>query len=254
MANSLSWMSPPFYAATLFDRVTGINRGGNLGTIANSQLGLFSFWLKMNPLSDDAAEYSIIQYSTGPSALVQISRNPSSVGSIFISCLNSSAVEIINFASNNNLFLATSGWNHVMITYDLGNAANKDFFVNGVSQLGTVLRFTNGANDATHQVDYKEASGYDWYISTQLTTPIKYLWGSLCEFYFQVPATYFTDTTKFRSAAGHPISLGSDGSTPTGVQPFIYLRNYYDTWTTNLGSGGNFTTAAGALQYDPNIP
>lgn len=251
MANALAWMSPPFYAATLFDRVTTINTTGTLGTIADSQLGLFSFWLKMNLLSDDGAIYDIFSYGQPGNDTVRIVRTTG--GKINVNCKNNVSAEIVNCDSNPNLFLASSGWNHVMVTFDLSASANKDIFVNGVSQLGTVNTFLFGPNDATHRVFYSTSAGYNWYISTLLGANVP-LWGSLCEFYFQVPATYFTDTTKFRSAAGHPISLGANGSTPTGVQPFVYLRNYYDTWGTNLGSGGNFATSLGALQYDPNIP
>jgi hypothetical protein len=46
---------------------------------------------------------------------------------------------------------------------------------------------------------------------------------------------------KFISAAGKPVSLGANGSTPTGSQPIIYLANPTATWQDNLGAGGNFT-------------
>lgn len=40
---------------------------------------------------------------------------------------------------------------------------------------------------------------------------------------------------------GNPVDLGSDGSTPTGTAPIIFLNNPVATWQNNLGSGGNFT-------------
>ena len=45
---------------------------------------------------------------------------------------------------------------------------------------------------------------------------------------------------KFFDAFGYPVDLGSDGSTPTGTQPLIYLNKGFHSGT-NLGSGGNFT-------------
>jgi len=45
---------------------------------------------------------------------------------------------------------------------------------------------------------------------------------------------------KFISAEDKPVDLGSDGSTPTGTAPLIFLSNPTATWQNNLGSGGNF--------------
>lgn len=49
----------------------------------------------------------------------------------------------------------------------------------------------------------------------------------------------------FYSATGKPVDLGSDGSTPTGSQPIIYLSvrpgDVAADFATNRGSGGNFT-------------
>jgi len=58
---------------------------------------------------------------------------------------------------------------------------------------------------------------------------------------------------KFRSAGGKPVSLGSDGSTPTGTAPTVYLKNPFGTFQNNLGGGGNFTVT-GTLADDASIP
>lgn len=46
---------------------------------------------------------------------------------------------------------------------------------------------------------------------------------------------------KFISSLKKPVSLGSDGSAPTGVAPLIYLKNPAATVNLNAGTGGNFT-------------
>ena len=43
------------------------------------------------------------------------------------------------------------------------------------------------------------------------------------------------------SRNGRPVSLGSDGSKPTGTAPPIYLKGPASTWGVNSGTGGNFT-------------
>lgn len=47
--------------------------------------------------------------------------------------------------------------------------------------------------------------------------------------------------------SGKPVSLGADGSLPTGTQPVIYLRNPYDSWEQSEGSLGNFAVNGTAL-------
>jgi hypothetical protein len=46
---------------------------------------------------------------------------------------------------------------------------------------------------------------------------------------------------KFLGADGRPMSLGSDGSTPTGVAPAVYFDGDADTFGTNRGTGGAFS-------------
>lgn len=50
---------------------------------------------------------------------------------------------------------------------------------------------------------------------------------------------------KFVDGSSNPISLGADGSTPTGSQPVIYLHipsgGAPNNFATNLGDGGGFT-------------
>jgi hypothetical protein len=45
---------------------------------------------------------------------------------------------------------------------------------------------------------------------------------------------------KFFDALGYPVDLGSDGSTPTGNLPLIYMNNDFHLGT-NSGGGGNFS-------------
>jgi len=49
-----------------------------------------------------------------------------------------------------------------------------------------------------------------------------------------------TNRAKFVSG-GSPVDLGTNGATPTGNQPILFLNNAYGTFQNNLGYGGNFT-------------
>jgi hypothetical protein len=46
---------------------------------------------------------------------------------------------------------------------------------------------------------------------------------------------------KFFSAAGKPVALGADGSTPTGTAPRIFFSGDNSSFATNKGTGGSFT-------------
>lgn len=58
-------------------------------------------------------------------------------------------------------------------------------------------------------------------------------------------------------SAGKPVDLGSDGSTPTGTAPAIFLRRApsaaASTFATNLGTGGDFDIT-GTLTIAPSSP
>ena len=57
--------------------------------------------------------------------------------------------------------------------------------------------------------------------------------------------TSATNVQKFRDTAGRAVSLGSDGSIPTGTAPVIYLKDPALSWETNSSGNGNFTRVGG---------
>ena len=69
--------------------------------------------------------------------------------------------------------------------------------------------------------------------------------GSIAELWF-APGVYIDlsveeNRRKFITDALRPANLGSDGSTPTGSAPLIYLSGATSSWHTNKGTGGGFT-------------
>ena len=97
-------------------------------------------------------------------------------------------------------------------------------------------------------VDTKSDDTINWaYTSWQFNTTaaVKY-----CEWYLTneyLDLSIEANRLKFRSAAGKPVDLGTDGSTPTGTAPFMYMRNPYDSFDTNNGSGGGWFSLTGTL-------
>ena len=58
---------------------------------------------------------------------------------------------------------------------------------------------------------------------------------------------------KFINADLTPVDLGANGQTPTGTSPTIYMTGTPTEFLNNLGTGGNFSVAQGAL-VDVNPP
>lgn len=71
--------------------------------------------------------------------------------------------------------------------------------------------------------------------------------GDMAELYF-APGQYLdfsveANRRKFITWSGVPEDLGSDGSTPTGAAPAIYMSGDSSNFATNQGSGGAFTVS-----------
>ena len=83
--------------------------------------------------------------------------------------------------------------------------------------------------------------------------------GEAAECYFSneyLDISQESNRRKFIDASGDPVSLGADGSTPTGTQPWIYFSGEAADWndgTAQKGSGGNFTMT-GAVTDSTNEP
>lgn len=121
-----------------------------------------------------------------------------------------------------------SGWHHLWVSLDGTDGSTALVYLDGTSASGSWTTYVTNA-----LINYQ--------VST-LTVGATVgggnaLQGCLCELWFD--NQYSSDPTKWISG-GKPVNLGSDGSTPTGVQPAIYLRDPYTSFTNNYGYGTNF--------------
>lgn len=128
---------------------------------------------------------------------------------------------------------------------------------NSVADYAPFLLYQNGGTNAgesiTLQIGYGTwASGgvitptyvYNVTNATYGDTPKNLFDGCLAEMWFN---TTFMDFTVAANRAlfisgGYPVNLGSNGQTPTGSSPLLYLKSAANSVGTNSGTGGNFTT------------
>lgn len=100
----------------------------------------------------------------------------------------------------------------------------------------------------------------DWIIGAIGDSTLKFN-GCLAELWFDttwMDLTVTANRRKFRSAAGQPVFLGTQGQIPTGSQPLIYCSLptkglSVASFATNRGSGGGFTIT-GALDIGSSSP
>lgn len=86
-----------------------------------------------------------------------------------------------------------------------------------------------------------------WYVGQNVFNLDTFV-GDMAEFWFDDSYIDFSveaNRRKFMTAGGKPVDVGTDGSTPTGSAPIIYLSvrpgDAAADFCTNRGTGGNFT-------------
>ncbi len=167
----------------------------------------------------------------------------------YISVLADGRINVQAYSSGGTLKVSTftvnpltaSVWTHVYIALSRTTPLT-NFYFNG-----TLTAVTNATwvgndgnpNDYDNPVSGRYTVGADY-------TGLNKINSDRCELWWD--DTMFDDPTKFRdSGTGKPISLGSDGSTPTGSAPVFYFRGQQDGWAVNYGTGGTNFWVKGAF-------
>mgnify|MGYP006349159995 CR=1 FL=1 len=216
-------------------------RGAGLTGAADSSTGILSVWLRFD--GSDGIATRLFSSFSGHLVFQKLSTNTFSLN--------------VNNGSASFIFLSTTAytagatWYHFLASWDTNySAGNKieHLYVNDAYDLGTVTD-----SGAAFTVDYTDTN---WHIGATSAGGSKFN-GCMAEFYF-APGQYldFSDSAnrrKFINSLGKPVDLGSDGSTPTGVAPVVYLKNVAASYGTNSGTGGNFTIT-GALTTASTSP
>ena len=135
-------------------------------------------------------------------------------------------------------FGSDQSWFHVLSSYDVGTAGRRHIFIDDVEDTNEVA-FTN------QLVDYTQT---EWALGARTDESLRYE-GCMSEIYLALEwfdITVEANRRKFISAGKKPVSLGADGSRPTGTAPILYLPKPFGSFQENAGSGGDFTVT-GAL-------
>lgn len=216
------------YSATQFDGSAFLYQSSPIAS--DSQLGLFSAWIK----HDGTAGLKKV-ISIGRVELGTINPEWGAIG------LNTSAETVI-FS-----YVATpapdTNWHHLMWSYDLSTAGRVKMYLDGEDKttsltftVGETVEYDTGANAREVHVGCGASDSGEAFPHI----------GALSEVYFTVPGSYFdlTNSTNlgyFRNATtGKPAGNLATNGAPS---PLLYLRNGYATFGTNSGSGGDLTVS-----------
>jgi hypothetical protein len=133
---------------------------------------------------------------------------------------NGAGTALVNKNSAHTL-LAGSGWTCVMCSADL--VANR-----ALIYFGDVEEYNGTCNSTATNFQFDATGLYRWSIGGTYTVTNPYAGGlGNLAFHHSVALDFTQEAVrrKFLDGNGKPVDLGSDGSTPFGSQPLIYMGN-----------------------------
>lgn len=206
----------------------------NLGA-SDSKLWSGSIWLN-TPTASGTIEY--IQHGSGVNIWVR-SNADLAAGKWLFRGQGATTANVLQVQTDSRDWTGL-GWYHLMWSFDVSDAAKMHLYVNGVDETNVDVRIDEA-------LDFSSIAAYTM---GSLLSSLK-LGGCMQEFWF-APGQYIdlsveANRLKFRTAAGKPENLGSDGSTPTGTAPALYLNNPFGSFETDKSGNSNDFTVVGAL-------
>lgn len=217
-----------------------LTRGADLTGIADGTAGLFSAWVR---LDDADAVLQTLLANLLSTARFNVTRTAANKFRFFA---RTSVPATILDQATTATYQASAKWIHLLASWDL-TATTAYIYINDVADVTSTTK-TNGT------IDYVTATP-NWSVGSETDGTNKF-YGSLSEVYFTntfLDISNSTNRRKFIDASGLPVSLGSDGSTPTGTAPIVYLKGDSSAFGVNSGTGGNFTVN-GTLEKASTTP
>lgn len=219
-----------------------LTRGADLTSTSSGKELIISLWFRLNG-DNDGELYCI----SNAGATVAVFRQGSGGGSTLAFRFDQTSGVVWNGDSTATFSTSNSEWVHVLIGLNSAVGGNHVLFINDVQETITSETFNS---DTT--IDMVET---DWSVGARTDAGSK-MTGDMADVYFSQEFLDFTVESNrrlFISAAGKPVDLGSDGSTPTGNIPIVFFSGPTVDWHTNLGSGGGYTEN-GALTDSADSP
>jgi len=204
-----------------------LTRGASLTGAVDGKEVTVSYWMKV---AADGPTLTVLNNPTA-SASVLASRNGNNKA---IVQFNTSAGGIAWYIVPTQTTKIVDGWVHVLASGSTATSVSSMY----IDDVLVVPSDSGMVADAL--IDFTKS---EWFVGAAVTTASKFN-GDLAELWFDdvfIDLSVVANRRKFITSTLKPVNLGSDGSTPTGTAPLIYLSGDTATWHTNKGTGGGFT-------------
>lgn len=208
-----------------------LTRGAGYTGAADSKKGTVSFWIKLNS-SGNGVRQKILGCSDNDAYIERQSDNT------FRLRMEATSGGASVDAETSGTYTDADGWLNLLASWD-AELSLCHLYINDTDDLAASPSFNNTNIDYTHAEETVGA----------LDGGGRELDADLAEVYFNI-AEYIdlsveSNRRKFITTEGKPSNLGSDGSTPTGTAPILYLSlaaaAAVNTFATNKGAGGGMS-------------
>jgi len=238
---SLSNYSPE---AVDFSSVSAYLRRDTAFSVANSKQGLVSFWIRPAQVATNEQLFLI---SAGATDRVDLYQQADKIG---FHAYTGSATDVFLFTTTS--VLTVNEWTHVMFSWDAATSTYHVYINGSVASL-------TGDSITNATVDWTNTTNCLGYSSGLNYSPFT---GEMSQFYATgeyLDLSSSANRAKLISGSGAgalPVDFGSDGSTVTGTQPYVFMNGVASVWNagTNLGSGGDWTVLGGGIADSSNEP
>lgn len=225
--------TPP---ATDFNALDYLNRGAGLTGASDGKVGIVAFWIKYHNDSEVDTPVFIGNYPAGGFSQSGIVVYRGAQARMFVDGYNSAGSVILRrktLSGGAFSFIVANGWMHFMASWDLAAGVCR-VYINGAN-----AEDSESAVTTDDTLDYTQS---DWAFGAFQDGTQK-MNACVSEFYLNMAefadlSDYSTRTRWYNDGA---VNLGSDGSTPTGTAPIVFLKNSSATFHINAGTGGDFT-------------
>ena len=198
----------------------------NLTSVQNGQYGTISIWWEFIDATNGFIWSSRSNMVYGEACVMQ------KIGSNIRIILRNQTVVVGDFVTTSNP-ISSVGRYHLFASWDL-NAGKYHIFINGGEQE------LSGNVSTSQTISYATSITGSGFGASMYSPPGEFLNGYVGIAYINY-VTYVDPTTSIHKfiSKSQPVSLGSDGSLPTGSAPIVFMNSGNGT---NSGYGGNFTS------------
>jgi hypothetical protein len=244
-------IAPLVCDAATFDGTSDyLKRTADLAGAADGKTGILSFWFRKN--GGDGARRELFVSGNPGSSNDKVIVEFTATNQLGITLKDAAASTTRWKSLSVATFTAGAAWHHFLAAWDVTVAARCKVYIDGTDATNN----TNGPTNAT--LDYTHTN---WGIGAWGDNGADKFNGDLAELYWApnqwLDISQASVRNLFRTPAGKPTDLGSDGSGPTGSAPLLYLHlgdgEIANNFALNRAGNGNYTIV-GALTTAATSP